>query len=85
MLTGLQITRKLVNVSMLLVGFIVITGLLLILTVHLQLLQILLMFSRTPFTHNVPFSSADWIVCLAFKLLNHSLCSLPFGSGMKIV
>lgn len=39
MVTGLQITRKLVSVSTLLVGDIGITGLLLMITVHLKLLQ----------------------------------------------
>lgn len=59
-LTGLQITRKLVNVSTLLVGDVGVTGLLLILMVHLKLLQSLLLFRSTLLI--VPPS--DWIVSL---------------------
>lgn len=57
MRTGLQITRKLVNVSTLLVGDFGITGLLLILMACLRLIQILLLLRSTPLKHNVPFSS----------------------------
>lgn len=83
MLTGLQITRKLVNVSTVLVGNIGITGLLLILMVHLKLLQILLVFSRTPLKHNVPFSSTLWLDCflkLAVKFINPSVSSFLLSS-----
>lgn len=57
MRTGLQITRKLVNVSTLLVGDFGITGLLLILMACLRLIQILLLLRSIPLKHNVPFSS----------------------------